>query len=160
MTSRGESILVTLLSVAKKHQKKYCFVSQRRIQELLEKYHSLGISNRTLNRDLRWLEDNKFISRVRRIRVGPGGKLIFCSTLYKFEAKVFNWLYSMGNRVMRFFAFFRLPKWADHQLSQKRVSSGGDASSVQKLLIKERDGTILHWDPSNGRLTYPSGVPY
>jgi len=160
MRDHCEEIVITLLSVAKAHQKKYCFVSQKRIEELLKKYHDLGISNRTLNRDLHWLEDNGFISRIRRIRIGPGGKLIFCSTLYKFTGKLFNYLYFMGNRVKRFFSFFRLPKWADHQLSQKRASSNRDASSVEKLLIKVRDGTILHWDRTNGMLRYPSGVPY
>jgi hypothetical protein len=117
--------------VAKKHQKKYCFVSQKRIQELLEKYHALGISNRTLNRDLRWLEDNGYISRLRRIRVGAGGKLVFTSTLYKFTGKLFNWLYSVGNRVKRFFLFFHLPKMADHQLTQKQASSLQPAASVE-----------------------------
>jgi len=152
MTSRGESICVTLLSVAKAHEKKYCFVSQKRIQELLEKYHALRISNRTLNRDLRWLEDNGYISRLRRIRVGQGGKLVFCSTLYKFRGKLFNWLYSMGNRVKRFFSFFRLPKMADHQLTQKQASSLAAPASVEMVLIKERDGTVKRYDPRTGEL--------
>jgi len=150
MTSRCEAIAITLLSVAKAHQKKYCWVSQKRIQELLEKYHSMGISNRTLNRDIKWLEDNGYISRLRRIRVGQGGKLIFCSTLYKFKGKIFNWLYNLGNRVKRFFSFFRLPRMADHQLTQKQVSTDQPAASVEILLIKERDGTIRKWDPRIG----------
>jgi len=150
MTARCEAIAISLLSVAKKHQKKYCFVSQKRIQELLEKYHSLGISNRTLNRDLRWLEDNGYISRLRRIRVGPGGKLIFCSTLYKFTGKLFNWLVFMGNRVKRLFSFFRLPKWADHQLMQKRASSPIATLSVNLVWIKDKDGSVKRYDPHTG----------
>lgn len=150
MTARCESVLITLLSVAKTHQKKYCFVTQKHIGELLDKYHKLGISNRTLNRDLRWLEDNGFISRLRRIRIGSGGKLVFCSTLYKFTGKLFNWLFFMGKRVERFFRFFRLPKVADYQLKQKRASSELGSSSVQKVLIKDRHGTILEYDPRTG----------
>lgn len=150
MTGRCESELISLLSVAKAHKKKYCFVSQKRMAELLEKYHRVGISNRTLNRDLRWLEDNGFISRLRRIRVGADGKLVFCSTLYKFTGKLFNWLYAMGNRVKRFFTFFHLPKMADHQLTQKQASSCVLPGSVEKVLIKERDGTIAEYDPNTG----------
>jgi len=153
MTSRCEAELVSLLSVAKAHQKKYCWVSQKRIQELLDKYHGMGISNRTLNRDLRWLEDNGFISRLRRIRVGPDGKLIFCSTLYKFTGKLFNWLYFMGNRVKRFFSFFRLPKWADHQLMQKRASSLKATLSAHETLFRERDGSLWAYNTHTGEVT-------
>ena len=152
MTSRCESVVISLLSVAKAHQKKYCFVSQKHIEELLKKYHSLGISNRTLNRDLRWLEDNGYISRLRRIRIGKDGKLVFCSTLYRFKGKLFNWLYLMGNRVKRFFSFFRLPKMADHQLKQKQSISLGAPASVEYLLIKERDGTVSRYEPRSGEL--------
>lgn len=150
MTSRCEAVAISLLSVAKKHKKFYCWVSQKRIGELVEKYHSIDLSNRTLNRDLRWLEDNGYISRLRRIRVGSGGKLVFCSTLYKFKGKLFNWLYKMGNQVKRMFSFFRLPKMADYQLTQKQVSSLATPSSVENLLIKERDGTISRFDPRTG----------
>jgi len=151
MTSRCEAEVISLLSVARKHQKKYCWVSQKRIEELLDKYHGMGISNRTLNRDLRWLEDNGYISRLRRIRVGPDGKLVFCSTLYKFKGKLFNWLYYQGNCVKRLFSFFRLPKWADHQLVQKQASSLGLAASVEKVLIKERDGSLWEYHPTSGQ---------
>ncbi len=149
MSSRCESTVVSLLSVAKKYNKPYCFVSQKRILELLEKYHSYGISRRTLNRDLRWLEDNKFITRLRRFRKGPEGP-IFCSTLYKFEHKVFMWLYSMGNRVKRFFLFYRVPKMAHYQLTQKHGIYSGNASSAKEVMIKARDGTLHRYDPSTG----------
>lgn len=150
MTARCEAVVMSLLGVAKKHQKKYCFVSQKRIEELLKQYHGLGISNRTLNRDLRWLEDCGFISRLRRIRVGPGGQLVFCSTLYKFTGKLFNWLFSIQNRVHRLFSFFRLPKWADHQLSQKRASSPKASASGKEVLFIEKDGSVKRYDPLTG----------
>lgn len=150
MTSRCEAEVMCLLGVAKKYKKFYCWVSQKRIEELLEKYQSMGMSNRTLNRDLRWLEDNGYISRLRRIRVNKEGKLVFCSTLYKFTGKLFNWLYSMGNRVKRLFSHFRLPALADYQLHQKQASSVGLPSDVELLLIKERDGTVSRFNPRTG----------
>jgi hypothetical protein len=136
MTSRCESICITLLSIAKSKQKKYCFVSQRHIEELLEKYHSLCISNRTLNRDLRWLEDNGFISRLRRLRLTREGKFVRDCTLYKFTGKLFNWLYLLGNRVKRFFSFFHLPKMADNQLRRRQASSVPIPALVENAVEK------------------------
>jgi len=150
MTLRCEAVVMSLLGVAKKYEKFYCWVSQKRLEELIEKYHAIDLSNRSLNRDLRWLEDNGYISRVRRIRVDKSGKIIFCSTLYKFTGKLFNWLYRMGNRVKRLFSHFRLPKLADYQLLQKQASFALASSSVEKVLIKERDGTISQYDPRTG----------
>jgi len=150
MTSRCEAIVISLLSVAKAHQKKYCWASQKKIQQLVEDYHKIATSNRTLNRDLRWLEDNGYISRLRRIRVDSQGRLVFSSTLYKFTGKLFNWLYGIGNRVKRLFSYFRLPKWADHKLTQMVGSSTTLPGSVEKVLIKERDGTLATYDPSTG----------
>ena len=159
MTSRCEAVCLTLLCVAKAHQKKYCWASQKKIQQLVDQYHKIGMSNRTLNRDLRWLEDNGYISRTRRIRVDPQGHLVFCSTLYKFTGKLFNWLYRIGNRVKRLFSFFRLPKWADHQLTQKPASSITLPGSVEKVLIKERDGTIAEYNPGTGEYHKLTDLP-
>ena len=142
MTARCEAAVMSLLGVARKYNKFYCWVSQKRLEELIEKYHCIGLSNRTLNRDLRWLEDNGYISRLRRIRVNKEGKLVFCSTLYKFTGKLFNWLHSMGNRVKRLFSHFRLPRLADYQLLQKQASSPARASSVNNLLVTEKDGSV------------------
>jgi hypothetical protein len=150
MTARCEAVVISLLSVAKKNGKKYCFVSQRRLEELVETYHDFEFSNRSLNRDLRVLEDEGYISRLRRIRVAKGGKYVFCSTLYKFTGKLFNWLYSVGNRVKRLFSFFRLPKWADYQLSQKPGISPMAPASGEKVLITEKDGSVWSYNPHTG----------
>lgn len=158
MTARQEAVVISLLSVAKKHQKFYCFVSQKRILELLEKYHALGISRRTLNRDLRWLEDNHFISRLRRIRVDKQGKLVFWSTLYRFKGKLFNWLNSIGNRVKRLFTWFRVPSLAHHQLTQKPAFTLASASSEDWVLITEKDGSVLAFNPRTGELKTREGL--
>ena len=150
--SRFEAIAVSLLSVAKKHGKKYCFVSQKRLEELLKQYHGFEISNRTLNRDLRWMEDNGYVSRLRRISSNKEGKLVFRSTLYKFTGKLFNWLFSLGNRVKRLFSHFRLPKMADYQPGQKQASSAGCSSAVHRLLIKGADNAPYWFYPSTGAI--------
>ena len=153
MNSRCEATVMSLLGVARKYKKFYCWVSQKRLEELVEKYHSFDLSNRTLNRDLRWLEDNGYISRLRRIRVNKEGKLVFCSTLYKFTGKLFNWLNSMGNRVKRLFSHFHLPVLADYQLLQKQAFTPAPASSVELLLIKEKDGSVSKYNPITGETT-------
>jgi DNA-binding transcriptional ArsR family regulator len=150
MTARCEAILISLLSVAQKHQRFYCWISQKRLEELVERYHKIGLSNRTLNRDLRWLEENGYISRLRRIRVGQGGKLVYCSSLYKFTGKLFNWLNSVGKRVKKLFSFFRLPKLADHCLRQKQDLSLVATSVGKPLLITEKDGSVSRYYPGSG----------
>ena len=160
LRSRPMVILNALLGISKKHGKTYCWVSQERLVELAGEFGGVWMSRRTLNRDLRFLEDGGWIERIRRFRVGSDGKKVFTSTLYKFKAKVFNCLFSLGDSVKRLFLHYRVPKWVQYQLLQKQAFLDKSAASVEKLLIKERDGTILHWDRSNGALRYPSGVPY
>ena len=151
LKSRPMVILEALLGVARKHNKKYCYVSQKRLEELVEQFGGILTSNRSLNRDLRLLEDDGWIERVRRHhRSAVDGHFVFATTLYKFKAKVFNCMVFLGNTVKRVFSSFRLPKWADNQLAQKRASSLATASSVGKLLIKERNGTLHLWDPRIG----------
>jgi hypothetical protein len=150
MESRCVAVAESLLGVAYKYKKFYCWVSQKRLEELVEKYHKVELSNRTLNRDLRWLEDNGYISRLRRLRVDKQGKLVFCSTLYKFTAKLFNWLNRMGNRVKRLFSHFRLPILADYQLLQKQASSLAVASSVEKSMFVEKDGSVWSYNRLTG----------
>jgi hypothetical protein len=143
-------VLGALLGIAKKHNKKYCWVSQKKLGELVGEFGGIWMSNRTLNRDLRFLEDDGWIQRVRRITMGDDGRFKFRCTLYKFKAKVFNTLFSIGNAVKRLFSHYRLPRWAEYQLYQKQVSSRTLPGSVEKVLIKERDGTIAEYDPSTG----------
>ena len=115
MTSQKESILMTLVGVAQKHNKAYCWISQNRQLELLSKYHSWNISRRTLNRRLKELEVEGYIIRIRRHIKGPDGRPRFNSTLYKFKAKLFIWLKRIENFVKKVFSSFRVPKLAQYE---------------------------------------------
>lgn len=75
----------------------------------------MEMSRRTLNRILRKLVDDGMIERVRRHRRGRLGQMIFCSTLYKFKGKLFNWLYLVTKRLKSFFSFHRVPFWAQYK---------------------------------------------
>ena len=96
MESQQTAILMTLIGVAKSHNKPYCFVSQQRQLELLKKYHSWNISRRTLNRRLLELQKEGYFVRIRRHVKAPDGHLVFRSTLYKFCGKLFR--YEIGKR--------------------------------------------------------------
>lgn len=56
MTGELFAVLDTLGGVAQKHGKPYCYPSQRSILGLLDVYHGVQVSRRTLNRWLGELE--------------------------------------------------------------------------------------------------------
>jgi hypothetical protein len=150
LRSRPMVLLNALLGIAKKHNKKYCYVGQEKLRKLVGEFGGIWMSNRTLNRDLRFLEDDNWIERIRRLHKNPEGKIVFACTLYKFKAKVFNALFSIGNSVKRLFLHYRLPCWAEYQLSQKRASSPVASSSVEIVWIKDKVGHVQGWNPRIG----------
>lgn len=115
MESRGEAILSTLFGVSLKYGKKYCYPSQSKIEQLLFDYHDIDISNRTLNRDLAVLVNERYLERLRRTKKVGRGKKEFTSTLYKFKAKAYIWLNSLAKWAKKVFSSFRLPKMADYK---------------------------------------------
>lgn len=83
-------IINTLDSVAKKYKKGYSYPSQITILKLLQQFHEVTFSIRTLNRRLRILEDLGFIERTRRIKRGLDGRMVFNTTLYKLTRKAYK----------------------------------------------------------------------
>jgi hypothetical protein len=150
--SQKEAILMTLVGVAKCHNKAYCYVSQSRQLELLSKYHAWNISRRTLNRRLKELEDEGYFVRIRRHTKAQDGHLILRSTLYKFCGKLFNWLYGVKKWIGRIFRVFAVPKWAQHNSLQERKVSSGVSPPVEKMLIKEKDGSVSEYRFTGGNL--------
>jgi hypothetical protein len=128
MESRGEAILSCLFGVSLKYGKKYCYPSQSKIQQLLFDYHDIDISNRTLNRDLAVLVNERYFGRVRRTRKVSGQKKQFTSTLYKFKKKAYIWLNSLAKWAKKVFSSFRLPKMADYKsISGNEISFSASA---------------------------------
>lgn len=140
MKSQKEAIMDTLLAVAMKYGKPYCFPSQDHILRLLRKRQHLRISKRTLNRRLSEMVGELYIERVRRIRDNGQGKPVFSSTLYKFTGRVFNQLASAGVRIARLFTFFRLPKMANYRFNTERDLSAVD-NPLSKLLDQVLKGS-------------------
>lgn len=127
------AILMTLLGVAKHHNKPYCFVSQNRQLELLSKYHSWNISRSTLNRRLKELEIEGYIIRIRRHRKAEDGRILFNSTLYKFTAKLFHWLGRLGRAIAKIFSFYRVPQWLQHKSLRENKIYKDDPAYVEIL---------------------------
>ena len=126
MGSIKEGIAKVLLAIAKKYEKAYCYPSQKHILRLLRKHQFIKISIRTLNRYLKEMEEEGYFSRVRRLRCGEGGKIVFCSTLYKLGGKLFNWVYKEVSWGKRIFSLFRLPKMAQYETHRVRYPSPVD----------------------------------
>ena len=134
--SREWGVLDTLVGIGRKHGKGYCYPSQKTILDLMEKFHNIRFCRRTLNRDLRNLERQGYITRIRRHRRGTDGKIRFASTLYKFTAKLYNFLISKGKGIQKVFDIFRVPKLAQH-LSATAKHPPADARLSCNLLGSE-----------------------
>ena len=133
MESQKTAILMTLIGVAKCHKKAYCWVSQNRQLELLDKYHSWNISRRTLNRRLRELEDEGYFIRIRRHLKAADGHLVLRSTLYKFCGKLFNWLAGLKRWLGSVFGVYAVPRWSQHNSLRESLVSTQTPSSVDIL---------------------------
>jgi len=88
-------LVKTIQAVCRAHGKDYCYPSQRKLLELLERYHNISISERTLNRWLARLEAGGYLERRRRISKARGGGLRILSTLYILKAKAYRALARM-----------------------------------------------------------------
>jgi Fe2+ or Zn2+ uptake regulation protein len=91
-------IVAILDGLAKYHGKRYCYPSQKKVLELLEKRLQIKISIATLNRWLRAIEDEGFITRLRRIRRDKILGTVFNSTLYTLKKKSYALLARMKLR--------------------------------------------------------------
>lgn len=84
------SICQTLIYLSSRNGKSYCFPSQAKLLELLEKYYQVVVSRRTLNRCLKYMEDMGYFQRRRRITKSIDGRYHFKSTLYMIKKKIFK----------------------------------------------------------------------
>ena len=88
-------IIQTFAYLMGTNNKDYCYPSQDKILDILKNYYDRHISLRTLNYDLKYLEEKGYIDRIRRIHRGRDGKIEFNSTIYKFGKKAFKILKNM-----------------------------------------------------------------
>jgi len=153
------SVLEMYLGILNITKPKYCYPSQRHQLELLLKYPETDIARSTLNLWLNWLEENKWLKRYRgsyhRVHGGWKNKP---SKVY-LTRKALIWLTSIGKKVKS--ALWQVGKPQSFQgvrfsglksVTPNRVSSVLGVLPRIGLLLREKDGSVSHYNPITGEL--------
>jgi len=148
MVSQREAILSTLLGIARKYEKAYCYPSQQCLLRLLGKRHKVHISRRTLNRRLKEMESERYFDRIQRHRRGADGGIVFNTTLYKLSCRTFVWAANKLAWAGRLFSFYRVPR-----LAQYGGSTAEDLSRCGQLVSKMT--TFLQKGSPSGAFSTP-----
>jgi len=158
LTHKQAAVLRTLLEVAGKYQKAYCFPSQAHIIKLTARWQGIKVSKRSVNRILKHLEGVGFFERVRRHHRSSEGKLVFATTLYKLLGRAFNHVASLGRWASRFFGVYRMPKLAQYKATTARDLSFKDrlACNLGSGLSKGGAGG----PPSSAKLSVPETADF
>ena len=163
MLTKEDTALVTLMGLAQHYRMKYCHPSQAKIAALSWKIHGVKMSERSLNRYLKSLEDSKTIERVRRIskqhfnngKFVPSALEINCArpsprnpedgrfktTIYKFTGKAFNRIFLLARKLNNVFKFYRIPEWARRKLQSERDKAAKHANRLPQM---------AHYNPLRG----------
>lgn len=102
--SPNMALLPTLAGLAGHHGKPYCYPSQTKIIELHARQTGESMSVATLNRHLRALELDGWITRTCRHRADGDRGWTFRSTLYQFTRRAWRWIAGLGARIARWAA--------------------------------------------------------
>lgn len=78
-------IALTLIAIATKYKRQWCYPAQNTLLKLLSKWHRIDMTRRTLNRHLAGLEARGYIKRIRRHTKDTKGSLILKSTVYAIQ---------------------------------------------------------------------------
>uniref|UniRef100_A0A7V3KMW7 Uncharacterized protein n=1 Tax=candidate division WOR-3 bacterium TaxID=2052148 RepID=A0A7V3KMW7_UNCW3 len=92
LPSGYNAVLYTLLWTTVKYQRRYCWISQKKILNLMSKYDGVSIWRSTLNVWLNYLEDENFIKRYGGTPINIGGKLVNRATRYYLLPRALNYL--------------------------------------------------------------------
>jgi len=146
MVSRKEAILKTQFGIARKKGKPYIYASQKRMLQLLDKYHGFTISVRTLNRDLREIEDEGYIWRQQRHRRARDGTFVPGSTLTHLKARGFDYFARGLMDTARIFSSFHVPKVALNRFNTTRYLSSVDnlASLITRFIQKGTPSAVFN----------------
>jgi len=135
------AILDTLSSIATLTKKRYCYPSQLKILELLDKYHGIKMSLRALNYYLAHMKSAGMIHTIRRYekkdyRLGKR----FKSTAYYILDKGFKCLKTLGDKIISALRLSRVQKIANYIYTTNRVfikKSEGQGISAEIRQLKE-----------------------
>ena len=135
-----QGIIETLLAIAKKHNKGYCWASLSTIQKLMEQYQHWNLSERTLRRRLKDLAVRGYLEVIHRNPTEENGSKKYRCNLYKFTRKLFVWLEKLERAVRKVFSFFRRPSLPDYSLKPYRRDLRNSCADVEILWKTEEKG--------------------
>lgn len=132
-----------LEGICLKFKKLYSYPAQKTLLLLADKYHGLKCSLRTLNRDLRRMEDEGRMRRKRRLTRKGINRGRFTSTMYFLRRLAFK-------------SAARLAKWGERVLSLSRLPNlANNKSQRENEIFKEVAPNVenLWKSPIQGRPT-------
>jgi hypothetical protein len=114
-------LLAVLVKLCEINSRSWCYPSQEKLLELLERFHGMTRSRRQLNRDLASLEAYGYIQRTRRHTKAKDGSLWLKSTLYTLRKAAYSLIGIFGaaaqklsTLVVNKFNHYAVPKTAQY----------------------------------------------
>ena len=121
---KRDALVLTLAGYSQYFEKAYIFPSQDQIRRQCESRWGEPMSKRTINRQLRVLDDQEYFKRVNRCHFINANDKKFKTTLYKLSGKLFSHVKSLEKRISNLGKFMRCPEW----LRRKRQSEKDKAA--------------------------------
>jgi hypothetical protein len=81
-----------------KYKRKYCYITQLHMLDLIDKYSGVDIARSTLNLWINWLEDEKWTVRYSGYLENKCGKPVNRPSSFYLTRKAVKWLISQGVR--------------------------------------------------------------
>ena len=136
-----QSIIQTFYFLQTFHGKNYSYPSQKKIIQLLKDHYPVNIKRRQLNTIIKYLEENGYLERGRRIKRDKSGVMVFKSTMYFLKGKAYRWLGVLKSFLDR--TGFKLSdrfkknskKNAPPAENEQRIPTKEEASKFLKLLF-------------------------
>jgi hypothetical protein len=125
-----QSTINTLHYLSRTNKKDYCYPSQEKVLKILKEIYRVAIRRRQLNYILKYLEEEGYIKRRRRLKQSKEGKIIFNTTLYWLKKKALKYLANLLGAIKRT-GFKLIDKKKENQ--KKEVPPGED----ERYLISE-----------------------
>ena len=124
------AIIYTIQGIISTTHKNYCWPSQNKLLLLLREFYGVVISRRTLNYHLRRLEDQGFISRIRRIKRRPDGTLSLSTSLYFLGKKAIRLLKNFARKTWHIVK--HNPSWIKKNIVSKGIQEIEKISNPQE----------------------------
>ena len=96
-TMLQNNLIATIGYLSIENFKSYCFPSQNKLVEINRRLYQQSRCRRSVNYALRYIEDESYLRRKRRVRRGKDGKPVFRSTLYFLSGKGWRYVYKRAS---------------------------------------------------------------